>query len=135
VRLLRQIFLQHTGLKIVSLLIALALWGTYNAEPFVETGYSAPILLKNIPPGLQVAGEVPAAAVLRIRGRLGLMRRIDPTGISVSADCSAAVAGIDVIRLTPNIATASNSPEIISINPPQIEISLVSASSPSPAQN
>jgi hypothetical protein len=134
-RLLRELFLKHTGQKIVALAIALSLWGAYNSEPVVETAYSAPILLVNIPSGLEVAGEVPAAAVLRIRGRLGPMRRIDPSGISLSADCSAAGAGTQVIRLTPNIATASNSPETISITPPQIEISLVSASSTSHARN
>ena len=134
-RPLRNLFLRHTGLKIVALAIALALWVTYNAEPVVEMGYSAPVLLLNVPPGLEVVGEMPAAAVLRLRGRLGPMRRINPAGITVSADCSQASAGTQVVRLTPNIASASNSPEIISITPPEIEISLVSAPSTSPARN
>ena len=134
-RLLRSILLEHAGLKLIALVIAAALWVAYNSEPVVETGYSAPILLVNVPPGLEVAGEVPAAAVLRLRGRLGRMRRIDPTGISVSADCSQARAGTQFVPLMPNVASTSNSPEIVSVIPPQIEISLVSASAPSSARH
>jgi hypothetical protein len=63
------------------------------------------------------------------------MRRIDPTGISVSADCSQARAGTQFVPLMPNVASTSNSPEIVSVIPPQIEISLVSASAPSSAHH
>jgi hypothetical protein len=134
-RLLRRIFLQHTGLKISALVIATALWVAYNSEPVVETGYSAPLLLVNVPSGLEVTGEVPAAVVLRLRGRLGRMQRIDPAELTVSADCSQARAGTQLIRLTPNMVSTPIRPEIVSIMPPQIEVSLISASAPSSSPN
>jgi hypothetical protein len=134
-RLLRRIFLQHAGLKISALAIAAVLWVAYNSEPVVETGYSAPLLLVNVPPGLQVTGDVPSSVRLRLRGRLGRLRRVDPAELSVSADCSQARAGSQFIRLAPNMVSAPNGPEIVSITPPQIEVSLVSASAPSPARN
>ena len=131
-RFLRNILLRHAGLKISALAIAAVLWGAYNSEPVVETGYSAPLLLVNVPPGLKVAGEVPSSVLLRLRGRL---RRLDSAALSVSADCSQARAGSQFIRLAPNMVSSPNGPEIVSITPPQIEISLVSASAPSPARN
>ena len=134
-RLLRRIFLQHPGLKVSAVVIAAALWVAYNSEPVVETGYSAPLLLVNIPPGLQVTGEVPSSVLLRLRGRLGQMRRVAPAELSVSADCSQARAGSQFIRLTPNLVSAPNNPEIVSITPLQIELSLVSAPAPSTAPN
>jgi hypothetical protein len=134
-RLLRRIFLQHTGLKISALVIASALWVAYNSEPVVETGYSAPLLLVNVPPGLKVTGEVPAAVLLRLRGRLGRLRRVDPNELSVRADCSQAHAGRVSVMLSPNMITAPYGAELVGITPPQIEISLVSASAPLPARN
>jgi hypothetical protein len=128
-RLLRRIFLQHTGLKVSALVIATALWVAYNSEPVVETGYSAPLLLVNVPPGLQVTGEVPSAVLLRLRGRL---RRIDPAELSVTADCSQTRAGKQFVRLAPNLARVPYGADIVGITPAQIEISLVSASAPLP---
>jgi len=51
-RFLRRMILEHLGLKASALAIALALWVAYSFEPVVETGYSAPLMLVNVPPGL-----------------------------------------------------------------------------------
>jgi YbbR domain-containing protein len=134
-RLLRRIFVQHAGLKISALLIATALWVAYNSQPVVETGYSAALLLVNVPPGLQVTGEVPSAVLLRLRGRLGRLRAVDPRELRVSADCSRARAGSQTIRLAPDMVSVPYGAEIVGLTPPQIEISLVSASAPVPARN
>jgi YbbR domain-containing protein len=134
-RLLRRIFLQHTGLKISALVIAAALWVAYNSEPVAETAYSAPLLLVNVPPGLRVTGEVPSTVLLHLRGRLGRLRRVNPDELSVRADCSQAHAGNVSVMLTPNMIAAPDGADIVGITPPQVEISLVSASAPSPARN
>jgi hypothetical protein len=134
-RLLRELFLQHTALKLISLVIALALWTAYVSEPMVETGFNAPILLLNVPPGLQLAGDPPPTAVLRLRGRSGAMQRLDPRGITVSADCRNTAAGTQFVRLTPNVTAGPNTAEVLSIAPARIEISLVPASAPPPARN
>jgi hypothetical protein len=129
-RLLRRIFLNHAGLKMSSLVIATALWVAYNSEPIVETGYSAPLLLVNVPPALQVNGSVPSSVLLRLRGRLGRLRRVDPAELAVSADCSNTAPGKQFVRLTPNMVNVPYGADIVAITPPQIEISLVPASAP-----
>lgn len=134
-RLLRNILVENVGLKISALAIATVLWAAYNSAPIVETGYNAPLLLVNVPPGLEVTGEVPSSVLLRLRGRLGRLRRVTAAELSVSADCRQARAGSQLIRLAPNMVSSPNGPEIVSITPPQIEVSLVSASAPSPARN
>jgi len=134
-RLLREILLQNAGLKIAALLIAAAVWAAYSSEPVVETGYSAPLVLVNVPPGLEVSGDVPSSVLLRLRGRLGRMRRVNPIDLNVSADCSLAHVGTQLVRLTPNMVDGLDNPEVVSITPPQIEIALVSASAPSPRRN
>jgi hypothetical protein len=134
-RLLRRIFLQHAGLKISSLVIATALWVAYNSEPVVETGYSVPLLVVNVPSGLQIADQVPSAVLLRLRGRLGRLRRVDPDELSVSADCSQGRPGSQFVKLAPNMVNVPYGANVVGIAPPQIEISLVPASAPGTERN
>ena len=134
-RFLRRMVLNNLGLKVSALAIALALWAAYNSEPVVETGYSAPLLLVNVPAGLEVEGEVPSAVRLRVRGRLARLRRLAPGEVSVSADCSQARAGSQVVKLAPDMAGVPYGTEIVDIMPPEIEISLVPGSAPPPERN
>ncbi len=134
-RLLRRIFLHYPALKLSSLLIATALWIAYNSEPVAEIGYSAPLLLVNVPPGLQITGDVPSSVVLRVRGRLSRLRRVDPAELSVSADCSQVGAGNQSVSLAPDMVTVPYGADVVSMTPSQIEISLVPASAPTPQPN
>lgn len=129
-RLLRRMILKHLGLKVSALAIALALWAAYNSEPVVETGYSAPLLLVNVPAGLEVDGEVPAVVLLRVRGRLAQLRRLAPGDVSVTADCSQAGAGSQLVKLAPNLDGVPYGAEIMGVTPSEIEISLVPGSAP-----
>jgi hypothetical protein len=128
-RVLQRGLLRHAGLKISALLIATALWVAYNSEPVVEGSYNVPLLLENIPPGLQVTGEVPSTVLVRMRGRLGRMRPLNPGELSVSADFNSAHAGSLTVQLVPN------DPDIVSISPAQVQFSLVSASAPPAVKN
>ena len=128
-RLLQRGLLRHAGLKISAILIATAVWVAYNSEPLVEGSYSVPLLLENIPPGLQVTGDVPSTILVRIRGRLSRMRLLNPRELSVSADFYNAHAGSLTVQLTPN------DPDIVSISPSQLRFSLVSASALPPPSN
>jgi len=132
---LHRMILGNLGLKIGALAIALALWAAYTSEPVVETGYSAPLLLVNVPAGLEVEGEVPATVRLRVRGRLARLRRLGPGEVSVNADCSLARAGRQVVKLAPNMAGVPYGTEIVGVTPSEIEISLVPGSAPPPERN
>jgi len=129
---LRRMMLDHLGLKASALAIALALWAAFSSEPVVETGYSAPLWLVNVPAGLEVTGEVPTAVRLRVRGRLARLRRLAPGDVSVSADCSQARAGSQLVKLAPNMAGVPYGAEIVDITPAEIEISLMPGSAPLP---
>jgi hypothetical protein len=129
-RFFRRLFLNHLGLKISALVIATGLWVAFNSEPVVETGFSAPLLLVNVPAGLRVTGEVPPSVLLRVRGRLARLRRFEPGELSVSADCSQVHAGSQVVKLAPYMVRVPYGAEIIGITPPQIDIALVAGSAP-----
>jgi hypothetical protein len=134
-RFLRGVFFDNLGLKAGALVISLALWTAYSSEPVVETGYSAPLLLVNVPAGMEVQGEVPATVLLRVRGRLARLRRLAPGELSVSADCSQASAGSRVMKLAPDVGGAPYGTEIVGVTPSEIRISFVPASAPSSQRN
>ena len=107
-------------------MIATGLWVAYNSEPMVEGSYNVPLLLENIPPGLHVAGEAPPTVLVRLRGRVGRLRPLNPSELSVSANFYNAHAGSQTVTLVPN------DPDVVGISPAQLEFSLVSASAPPP---
>lgn len=129
---LRRLVGHDLGLKVSALAISLALWAAYSSEPLVEAGFNAPLALVNVPPGLQVAGDVPTAVRLRVRGRSILLRRLEPGDLSVSVDCSQARAGSQLVKLVPGMADGPYGAEVVDIMPPEIQISLVSGSAPPP---
>ena len=134
-RFLQRMILEHLGLKAGALAIALALWVAYSSEPVGEASYSAPLMLVNVPAGLEVAGEVPATVRLRVRGRMARLRRLAPGDVSASADCSQARSGRQRVMLTPNMAGIPYGAEIVGITPAEIEISLVAGSAPPSERN
>jgi hypothetical protein len=132
IRVLRRIFFSHAGLKASALLISVGLWVAYTSEPVVEAGYSAPLLMVNLPAGLKISGEVPSAVLLRVRGRLNRLRTFQSGEMSVRADCSQTRPGTQTVYLGPNMVRVPYGAEIVGITPPEIEISLVPASAPRP---
>lgn len=127
--LLQRSLFQHAGLKIGALLIAAALWIAYHSQPLVESSYNVPLLLENIPSGLEVTGDVPSTVLVRVRGRLGRLRPRDPGDLNVIADFTHAHAGTQLLPLVPSDS------DIVAISPAQVEFALVSASAPPPPSN
>ncbi len=129
-RMLRRILLSHAALKLSALLISVSLWVAYTSGPVVETGYSAPLLLVNVPQGLKITSEIPSAVLLRVRGRLRRLQSFEARELSVRADCSQTRAGTQTVLLAPNMVRVPYGAEIIGITPPQIELSLAPVSPP-----
>jgi hypothetical protein len=84
---------------------------------------------------MEVQGEVPATVLLRVRGRLGRLRRLAPGELSVSADCSQARPGSQIMKLAPDLDGAPYGTEIVGVAPPEIRISFVPGSAPPPQRN
>ncbi len=92
-RFFRQVVLHNWGFPVLlALAISFSLWAAYTAEPFAEITYFVPIAFVNVPAGLDVAG-VPAGIRVRVRGRAGLLSRLNASEVSIDADLSDAQAG------------------------------------------
>lgn len=73
-------------LKLLSLAFALILWFFVMGERKLEVGYAVPLELKNVPPGMMVANEVPSLVDVRLSGPRTMLMNLGPKDISISVD-------------------------------------------------
>ena len=112
-------------LKLLALAISFLLWAGYTSDPFVEVGYNVPLEFFNIPPQLEIAGDVAAQVHVRIRGRSVVLRRVAPADLAISADLSGAHEGPALVRITPDQIQLPPGAELVRIAPAEIRLQLV----------
>lgn len=128
-RFLRQVILHNWGLKLLALAISFSLWAAYTAEPFAEITYVIPVAFTNMPPGLDVAGA-PAGIRVRVRGRAGLLGRLNASEVSFDADLSGAQAGDKVVDVKPQSVEVPFGVTVVRVNPPQFHVTLLPSTAP-----
>jgi hypothetical protein len=68
-------------LKLIALASAVLLWSAVAREPMVETAYSVPIELHQVPPNLEITtADIPLAQV-RLRGPERRVRQLTPADV------------------------------------------------------
>jgi hypothetical protein len=82
--------------------------------------------------GFEIAGDVPGAAWLRLRGRSVLLRRIEPSDLSITVDCSLVEKGTQTIQLSSSMVEAPLGAEVVDITPAEISFSLMTTSPQGP---
>jgi len=111
---------RHIGLKLLSLALALLLWMAVSGEQTVERSLRVPLELQQFPAGLELQGEVPATADVRVRGASGALGRVLPGDIVAVLDLRAARSGRRLFHLTPEQVRAPFGVEVVQVNPPTI---------------
>ncbi len=124
-RFLREWILHNWSLKLLSLLISLFLWVTYMTEPVAEVGYMVPIEFLNVPPRLELAGDVPTQVHVRVRGRSALLRRLARADLGITVDLAGKQAGDQDIQITPQDVDAPYGARVVSIMPADLHVRLV----------
>jgi YbbR domain-containing protein len=111
---------QHIGLKLLSLALAVLLWAVIAGEETVERGLRVPLELQQFPPGLELLGEVPTTADVRVRGASGTLGRISAGEIVAVLDLRGARPGQRLFHLTPEQVRAPVGVEVVQVTPPTI---------------
>jgi YbbR domain-containing protein len=88
-----QILTRNLGWKLLSLLIAVALWIAVAREPEVATSLSVPVDFKNLRDNLDIDGSLPDRVRLELRGPSGSLTRDNLSAVAVVLDLSDAQAG------------------------------------------
>ena len=113
---------RHIGLKLLSVAIAVLLWMVIAGEETVERGLRVPLELQQFPPGLELLGDVPTTADVRVRGPSGTLSRVSPGDIVAVLDLRSARAGERLFHLTPEEVRAPFGVEVIQVSPPTVAV-------------
>jgi YbbR domain-containing protein len=111
---------RHVGLKLLSLALALLLWMTVAGEETVERSLRVPLELQQFPAGLELQGEAPANADVRVRGTSGALSRVSAGDVVAVLDLRAVRAGRRLFHLTPEQVRAPFGVEVVQVSPPTI---------------
>lgn len=90
--------LHRWPLKLLSVILAFAIWLTVTSESTIVNHYSVPLVM-NLGDSLISVGEAPAQVSVRIRGRATSIRRLDPLNMRLNLDLSGSKTGERNIQL------------------------------------
>ena len=76
------------GWKLVSLFLAVVVWGLVSAEPEIETVLTVPVQYANRSPSLEVSSDYRETIKLELRGSSGRLRDLNNTKTAVVLDFS-----------------------------------------------
>ena len=130
---LRRYVLANAGLKLLALGISFLIWATYTAEPFAEVGFQVPLEFTTMPSQLEISGDVPTSAHVRVRGRSALLRRMIPADLNLRIDLRDGVEGTKTLPVTPEMVGAPYGATVVQVSPSEIRVTLVPRRRPAPA--
>jgi YbbR domain-containing protein len=87
------------ALRVVSVLLALALWFAVASEKSAEAPVTAPVEYRNVADKLEIIGDVPRAVEVWVRGAPGLVQRLRAGEVYVQVDLQGASAGPRTVHL------------------------------------
>jgi YbbR domain-containing protein len=113
---------RHIGLKVLSVGIAVLLWMVIAGEETVERGLRVPLELQQFPQGLELLGDVPTTADVRVRGASGTLSRVSPGEIVAVLDLRGARAGERLFHLTPEQVRVPFGVEVVQVTPATVAV-------------
>ena len=131
-RLLSKYGFANMGLKLLALAISFFLWATYTAEPYAEVGFQVPLEFASMPSRLEMSGDMPTTARVRVRGRSALLRRMVPADLTLLLDMTNAKQGAAVLQITPEMVGTPFDATVVEVSPAEIHVTLVPRNGPPP---
>ena len=113
---------RHVGLKLLSVALAVLLWMVIAGEETVERGLRVPLELQQFPSGLELLGDVPTTADVRVRGASGTLGRLSPGDIVAVLDLRGARPGERLFHLTPEQVRAPFGVEVVQVTPATVAV-------------
>lgn len=115
---------RHKGLKLLSLLLALALWFAVSGEERTETSLHMAVEFVNLPAKMVITGEVPAELQVRVIGPRSIVNKLSQSRLTQTIDLSAIKSGSHTFYLGPNSFSFPRGVVVTRIQPNPITINL-----------
>jgi YbbR domain-containing protein len=113
---------RHIGLKIVSIALASLLWVIVSGEQIVERALRVPLEFTNLPPQLELVGDPPNVADVRVRGSSGALSRIAAGELVAVVDLRTARAGQRLFHLTAGDVRAPFGIDVVQVTPSNVSM-------------
>jgi len=111
-------------LKLLSLAFALVLWFFVMGERKLEVGYTVPLELKNTPPGMMVANEVPSLVDVRLSGPRTMLMNLSPKDISISVDLADLKPGLTSFKRLEERLNIPSGVKVTRLSPSFVDVKL-----------
>ena len=131
-RFLREYVFANAALKLLALGVSFLLWTTYTSEPFAEVGFQVALEFTNMPPQLEISGDVPTSVHVSVRGRSALLRRMTAADLNLRMDFKAGKEGTALLRITPEMVRAPYGATVVQVSPSEFHVTLVLRNGPPP---
>ncbi len=115
---------KNLGLKALALVISVGLWWFVAGESDVQYGFSVPIELRRIPPGMAITNAVERRVEVRVTGPATVVGALSRDQVTAVVDLSRARPGRTVHPLTEDSITVPSGVRVIRIVPDSVEITL-----------
>ena len=97
---IRHAVLHRWPLKLLSLILAYAIWLTVTGESMIVNHFSVPLVV-TLSDNITVVGTTPTQVSVRIRGRTTSIRRLDPLKMRLNLDLSDSSTGERNVQFNP----------------------------------
>jgi diadenylate cyclase len=116
--------LHNLGLKILSLLMAVALWLAVARDPVAEVAVDVPIEFHRIPENLEINTENVPSAQVRVRGPARLIHALRPGDVHVQVDLGNSKPGERTFDLTAQQVSYPRDLSVVQVVPSQFHLTL-----------
>jgi YbbR domain-containing protein len=122
----RELFRRYVAhnflLKLIALVSAILLWSAVSREPMVETAYSVPIELHQVPPDLEITTTGIPLAQVRLRGPERRLRQLTAVDVHPVINLAGSGTGEHTYDLTASQVRVPYNIEVVQVMPSQIRI-------------
>jgi YbbR domain-containing protein len=118
---------RNLGLKFLSIGIAVMLWMIVGGEGVVERVLRAPVEYQNLPPELELVGNLPETVEVRVRGSSGPLSRMVVGDMSIVLDLRSVEAGRRVFNLLPSQVRAPFGVDPVQVSPASVTVEFEAA--------
>lgn len=113
-------------LKLLSLLLALALWFAVSGEDRTETSLNMTLEMVNLHQNLMVTNELPPAILVRVVGSRSTINNLSQARLIQTLDLSGYKSGRHTFSLGPNSLSLPRGVQVVRIQPNPITLTLAS---------
>ena len=97
---IRHLLLHRWPRKLLSVVLAYAIWLTVTGESMIVNHFSVPLVV-SLSDNMTVVGSTPNQVSVRIRGRATSIRRLDPLNMRVNLDLNDSTTGERNFQFSP----------------------------------